>query len=227
MKIILLLTALVLLACNRKDRPANTHDTIFSANQRDAAIQSNPAEQIDTSRTTDDESNWKTYRNERYRFEFKYPPGLHPTARFSTQDILPGSWRAMAGEKDRGTPVVEIPIVHFGDRTAYPRFYDVSFRIGVSDPGVSCSAGNGERSIGSIAINGVNFEQYEFSDAATMKYVSGISYRTERDGRCFAIEQLRAGSNYRDTTSKADIPQAELDRYYYLAGKIVKTVRFW
>jgi hypothetical protein len=222
----------LLTACSQHDRSATVGDTEHSSVRSDSLATLMPqgakrASVLVDSTEVSDASSWKTYRDERYRFEFKYPPELHPTTHFSTKDILPGNWRAMADSKDKGTPIIAVPIVHIGQRTAYPRFYDVEFRIGVSESGVSCGAGNGERAMGPVTINGVRFDQYEFSDAATMKYLSGISYRTERNGRCFAIEQLRAGSNYRDSASTQDMSQSALDRSYYLAGKIVKTVRFW
>lgn len=230
MRYLIILCGIALFGCQRSEQSSTT--TVTNTSRTDSMVADTvrvhdtvqlPATQPATSES---ESGWKTYRNEQHHFEFKYPSDLTVSPSFSTRDILPGTWRAMATPSEPGHPVVSMSIVHLGDRTAYPRFYDVEFRVGVSDSLANCRAGNGERTIGPIVINGSTFNQFEFSDAAMMKYVSGISYRTGHDGRCYAIEQLRAGSNYRDNASAADISQKSLDEYYYLAGRIVKTFRF-
>jgi hypothetical protein len=178
-----------------------------------------------------DESRWKTYSNQKYHFEIKYPPELTPTIPFQVREPLTGSWRVMADATDPGEQIISFPVFRLTNRTAYPRFYQVELRIGASkadetSKGSRCAATNGERSLGPVTINGTALNQFEFSDAAMMKYVSGISYRLARDGICLAVEQVRAGSNYRDTASTRDIPQKTLDQYYYVAGKMVKTLRF-
>jgi hypothetical protein len=231
MKTTLLLLCLALVSCHRTEQTSTTTES-SSTTAPDSIIR-DTVQLHDTVTTTSpqpssDESvnGWKTYRNDRYHFEFQYPPNLTPSEHFSTVDILPKTWRAMATSDEPGTPVMSVPIVHITGRTSYPRFYDVEFRVGVSDSLKNGRATNGEKTIGTIVINGSTFNQFEFSDAAMMKYISGISYRTGHDGRCYAIEQLRVGSNYKDQPSKNDIEQNKLDEYYYLAGKIVKTFRF-
>ena len=59
-------------------------------------------------------------------------------------------------------------------------------------------------------INGITFNKLIIQDAAMMQYLEGISYRTVHNGMCFAIEQLKTGSNYREESSPEDIPDAEL-----------------
>lgn len=229
MRFILIFSVLTLVcSCQRSDK-LQQRET--SSTSHDTTLPSDPTDTIwppanSQSELTPDESSWKTYHNDRLQFEFKYPADLTVRPKFSTYDILPKTWRAMATFEEPGQPVVAVPIVHLSGRTAYPRFYDVEFRIGVSDSLANCRATNGERTLGPIVISGSTFNQFEFSDAAMMKYVSGISYRTGHNGRCYAIEQIRSGSNYRDSAKAADLSQKQLDAYYYLAGKIVRTFRF-
>lgn len=234
MRYLTILFIAALLGCQRSEQSSSTTETNSARTDSTVAdtvrvhdtVQLQSPQPAEPSPTSESEAGWKTYRNDRYHFEFQYPPNLSVSPTFSTRDILPKTWHAMATPSEPGQPVASVPIVHLGNRTAYPRFYDVEFRVGISDSLANCRAVNGERTIGPIVINGSTFNQFEFSDAATMKYISGISYRTGHDGRCYAIEQLRAGSNYHDQPSTKDMDQKSLDEYYYLAGKIVKTFRF-
>jgi hypothetical protein len=73
---------------------------------------------------------------------------------------------------------------------------------------------------------GVQFERFEFGDAAMMQYVQGVSYRTVKDGKCFAVEQVKAGSTYRDETMQPGIPEGQLDVYYSQAGDMAESFRF-
>jgi hypothetical protein len=59
-----------------------------------------------------------------------------------------------------------------------------------------------------------------------MQYIKGFSYRTIYNNVCFAVEQLAAGSNYRDQASPDDISESILNGYFDKAGKIIKTFQF-
>jgi hypothetical protein len=220
--------------CNRErsrdqDRTHKESDTVAADSStsrihRRDTTSSNPSPDLSPDQRT---SGWQTYTDSQYGFSIEYPSGLKVRKGFETVHLLSQSWRAMATPEQHGSAIISIPIARLQNKQSFPRYYSVDLRIGVSSGSASdCAASNGERSIGAIDLNGVKFDQYEFSDAAMMQYVSGISYRTDHLGHCFAIEQIRNGSSYADQPSRKDIPQRVLDSCYYLAGKIVKTFRF-
>jgi hypothetical protein len=172
-----------------------------------------------------------TYSNQQYGFTVSFPGTLHTEMPFNTSYLLSNKWRYGAKENAKGIPVVSIPVVRIERQSTYPRFYNVEVRIGVStDPRdlqtLMAGPGNGEGPSHDETINGVVFKVFPFQDAATMKYVVGLSYRTVRNNTIYVIEQLKSGSNYRDTASLNDIPDTVLDAYYRQAGDIVKTFRF-
>ena len=75
-------------------------------------------------------------------------------------------------------------------------------------------------------INGITFNKLVIQDAATMQYVEGTSYRIIYNDTCFAIEQLKTGSNYKDVPSPQDISDYVLNSYYDSIIEIIKTFKF-
>ena len=180
---------------------------------------------------------YETYRNDTYGFELKYPKDLVPEAPFKTFYHLLGEWRAFASEGDAGVPVIAIPIFRVdqgGVATGkyYPLYYSAELRVGVATSSqavadcLKLDAGYTEEPHHTVTLNGVAFEEFDFQNAGMMQYVEGKSYRAVHDGACFAIEQLRAGSSYRDDTMTSGIPQDQLDASFAAAGDIAKTFRF-
>lgn len=225
------LLLLAIAGCKRNSRDEITHDTSQVAGATDTAPHQPAQPTIDSVEPSPTENNtpsrWNTYVDEEHGFSFSYPEGLRVRKGFDESHHLTRQWRAMATPDQKGAAIVSVPIVRITSEKGYPRYYDVDFRVGLSTGGAAAgSPKNGERSIGKIEINGQSFDQYEFSDAAMMQYVSGISYRTLHNGQYFALEQIRSGSNYRDEKSANDRPQKELDSLYFIAGKIVKTFKF-
>lgn len=229
----LAVSLLFLSSCTHKVKDSSSEDIATSS----AATAAGPNDSMHISKKQDSlplvshetPKGWKTYHNEKYGFSFDYPADLKVESTFKSYHTLGTEWRAEAMLGESGTAVVSIPIYQTSSDKFYPRFFGVELRVGVrkSDGTGSClQASNGESSIGSIRIGNTSFDQFSISDHAMMKYLEGISYRTEHNGYCYAIEQLKSGSSYRDQPSKNDIPDAKLNEYYFLAGKIVKTFRF-
>ena len=87
-------------------------------------------------------------------------------------------------------------------------------------------AGYANQVVTNVTINGVPFKKFSTSDAGMQKYVQSESYRTIHNKMCYVIEQIRAGSSYRDEKMTAGKTDAELMSYYNLGEKIVKTFKF-
>ena len=179
-----------------------------------------------------------TYRNDEYRFEIRYPSSITPETSFAPFYPLSGAWRAEASAESRGRPIIAFPILRIDQgvsaeqRKFYPLYFITEVRIGVSndmkdveeclkpDPGYT------EQKITDEILNGTLFKRFEFGNAAMMQYVQGVSWRTVRNGACIAIEQVKAGSTYRDGSMTRGLTDAELDLYYEEAEAIIQTFRF-
>lgn len=175
---------------------------------------------------------WKTYTNDEYGFEIKYPEELQAKNTFEPYNHLDDQWRVAVFGDTNGKPVVSILVYRIENESTYPRYFDAELRIGVSlDPQDLASCGNPDAYLLAAVppvevINGITFNRLIIQDAGMMQYLEGISYRTVHDGMCFAVEQLKTGSNYRDESSPEDIPDAVLDSYYNSIADIIKTFKF-
>jgi len=177
------------------------------------------------------------YKNDEYGFEVSYPKSLTPDNSFTTYYHLSGAWRANADPESGGNLIVSIPVYRIESKTgvfmSYPLYFDAELRIGASsDPKdiENClkEEPNYQGATSTIeVINGVTFRRFILGSAGMMQYMYGVSYRIIHNNVCFAIEQLKVGSSYRDiTTSSNDIPDSVLDSYYNKVGDIVKTFKF-
>ena len=176
---------------------------------------------------------WTTYTDAKYGFEISYPSALTPTTTFTSYYHLPNAWRVGAMPNSSGQAILSIPVYRLDNRLYYPRYFDAEIRIGASSNPTDVKNCYSTYGYGSPTpptdetINGIKFRAFPLESAGMMQYLIGVSYRTVHNGVCYAIEQLKAGSNYRNpTSSPQDIPQSVLDNYYNQASAIVQTFRF-
>jgi hypothetical protein len=198
---------------------------------KDVPIEGELEEEVVTDDTA--RSGWKTYTNEDYNFKIQYPEALSIENSFTNYHNLTDSWRYGAVEDSGGKLVLSIIVYRVENEDSYPRYFGTELRIGVSNSSndIENCLTYDEDIISNLpieteVINGFTFNKLIIQDAATMQYVEGISYRIIHDERCFAIEQLKTGSNYRDEPSLKDISDSELDSYYDLISEIIKTFEF-
>lgn len=177
-------------------------------------------------------NNLAIYRNIKYGFQVQYPTNLVPEKTFKTFYHLSDKWRAeIYGENPKGVPIVSFPVFRIENGRYYPRYYSAEVRIGASSDSEdikNCliSDPNNLATSTEEIINGVAFKKFPIQNAGMMQYLQGYSYRTVHNNACFAVEQLAAGSNYRDQNSPNDLDDSVLDSYFAKAGEIVKTFKF-
>ena len=176
---------------------------------------------------------WKTYIDKDYNFKLQYPEMLSIEKTFTNYHNLTGTWRYGATEDSGGKSILSIVVYRVENENTYPRYFGTELRIGASnitDDLENCLNYDQDiitnSPIETEVINGITFNKLVIQDAVTMQYVEGISYRTIHNNTCFAIEQLKTGSNYRDETSPNDIPDSELDSYYDSILEIINTFEF-
>lgn len=173
----------------------------------------------------------ETYVNDTYGFSISYPAGFR-TGPFAVFHALGNKWRVNASPTTPGTPVVAIPVLRIDNSTStgkYPLFFDAEVRVGVSDDIAGCYAqdpGYTLQTVADVDIGGTIWKKFIFGDAATMQYLTGASYRTIRNNRCYVVEQIRAGSTYRDNTMTEGYSDEELDGVYAKTTLIVMSLKF-
>lgn len=206
-------------------------DTLTSLNQVATTTKATTTKPVVTKPISDGLSG---YANSEYNFTLRYPPTVVPQNYFTTFYILASNWRLNASQVNQGKAVVSFPI-HRIDQggvatgKAYPLFFVSELRVGVSPNVKECYAtdpGYTNQKVTNVDINGVTFKKFSFQDAAMMKYVQGESYRTIHNNKCYVLEQIKSGSNYKDDTMKPGLTEAELNKYYNTAGNIVQTFKF-
>ncbi len=181
--------------------------------------------------TTTSEAAWNMYKNAEYGFEIRYPQELLPDTSFKQFYLLSNGWRADSAPDSTGTPVVAFPIYRTESTSTYPRYFSAEVRLGISMNArdiSNCTSSDPYANASSteVVINGTTFYEFPIQDAAMMQYLEGKSFRTVHNGMCFAVEQLRAGSNYRDTTSSVEDVDTALRSYFDKGLDIIKTFRF-
>lgn len=181
----------------------------------------------------DKTAGWKTYTNDEYGFEIKYPKDLQTETTFKIYYFLSDYWRVGASGETSGKPIISIVVYRVESDNSYPRYFDAELRIGVSsDPQdlatfTSIGQDDNNASVSVEVINDITFHKFLIENAGMMQYLEGISYITTHNGMCFAVEQLATGSSYReDAPSPKDISDAVLNSYYDSISEIIKTFRF-
>ncbi len=181
------------------------------------------------------QSGLKVYQNPEYGFEISYPENLIATTTFQSYYHLNSDWRADAFPETSGKGIVSIPVYRIenrgknGEFVSYPMYFDAELRIGASsDPKdlEACLSAYNETATGTEIIKGITFSKFIIQNAGMMQYVQGVSYRTIHNNVCFALEQLKTGSSYRDVPNPNDIPDSVLDSYYNQIPSIIKTFEF-
>lgn len=170
------------------------------------------------------------YTNGEHGFLVAYPDGALVTEAFQSSH-LPNIWRTDGQLETSGTPLLSITTYQTQSSNSYPRHFEAVVRIGVSsDPKEidSClKALNGEQALPDRVIGDVTWKAFSFGGAAMMKYVKGASFRVMREGKCYALESIASGSNYRDDpASDKDIADSVLDAEYAKLDTIIDTFRF-
>jgi hypothetical protein len=174
-----------------------------------------------------------TYTNSEYNFSIRYPKSITTEYPFKSSYHLGKDWRAGATPEYRGTPIIALIVYREDNQTVFPKKYPLYFsteiRIGVSKDTKNCyqkDAGYENQKITTVTFNGITWKKFSFADAGMMQYGEGESYRTIHNNICYAVEQVKTGSTYRDNTMATGTPDKTLNAYYAATTDILKTFQF-
>ena len=171
------------------------------------------------------------YTSGEYGFLFAYPSGAEISELFESP-WLSDAWSVNALPDATGIPLVSVVTYRTESEDSYPRHFEASVRIGKSDDArevarcLSAREGSGEVELPDRVIGEQTFAAFSFGDAGMQRYVNGVSYRTLYQGVCYAVEQIRAGSSYREDESAKDIPEETLTAAYDSLDTIIESFRF-
>lgn len=168
-----------------------------------------------------------------FDFVLDVPSQMPYSLTFQKGYLLGDHWRFDDGSGlaaiGPGNAIVEIFSAKL-KREHYPRYLNVSLRIGRSDDKKSveqCLQPGPLGKLGTEEINGVTFHIFPIKDAAMMNVLEGKSYRTVHRDTCYALEIIKAYSNYREgKASEKDLTQTQINAYLKPLNTILASFRF-
>jgi hypothetical protein len=173
-----------------------------------------------------------SYNNATYHFSLQYPKTFTLQNSFSPFHYLGTSWRTNAPQTSTGTPLFEIVTYTVNNSlpegNPYPLFYKIAVRGGVSGDTHNCLLlQNGEQEEKELVTFGdTPWHVVTFSDAAMMQFVSARQYRTIHNNLCYTLEQVSAGSHYKDSSMTEGKSDEELQKMFTAGFDIIKTFAF-
>lgn len=174
-----------------------------------------------------------SYANSEYNFTVRFPSYVKAQNYFATFYNLASGWRLNPAYANQGKIVTSLPIFKIDQgssatsKSTYPLYFTAEVRIGVSTNVQECYAIDaGYKASGSTAINGVTFKKFSYNDAGVPNYTVGESYRTIHNSKCYVLEQIKSGSNYKNADMKIGTTDAMLTAYYNVGETIIKTFKF-
>lgn len=180
-------------------------------------------------------STFNSYSNIEYNFAMKYPKYVQVRNGFSTFHEIGNNWRLYPAQNNQGKSVVSFSIHNIDQGSisnghqSYPLYFSAEVRVGVSPNVKECyttDAGYANQKVTNVTINGVAFKKFSTQSAGMMKYVQAESYRTIHNNMCFALEQIKTGSVYRDDLMATGVAETTLTNYYNEGETIIKTFKF-
>ncbi|MEN9881111.1 MAG: hypothetical protein RLZZ308_294 [Candidatus Parcubacteria bacterium] len=180
-------------------------------------------------------SGFNTYASAEHGFSIKYPTYVKVRSIFSTFHEIGNNWRLYPSSANQGKSVVSFSIysidqgVYSTGKQTYPLYFTAEVRVGVSLNTAECYTPDApfpNQKISNVTINGIAFKKFSTMESNTPRYTQAESYRTIRNNKCYAIEQIRSGTTYRDDLMKTGVAESTLLGYYATGETIVKTFRF-
>ena len=173
------------------------------------------------------------YKNDTYGFTVRYPKQLAIDTTFQRYYHLSDTWMSEAAPDSKGVPVISIPVYRITNKAdqpyrSYPYYFDAELRIGVSTDTqdvAHCYASQFAPSA-TVMINSIAFQKFSVRSAGMSQYLIAESYRTIHNNACYVIEQIKAGSSYREAATPDDIPDTVLDAHYNAIDPIIQSFRF-
>jgi hypothetical protein len=109
-------------------------------------------------------------------------------------------------------------------------FAGATFTVGVSAESAEVSActvaANGERALGTMRINGRSFARFVLDDAGAGNRYRTRSYRTVRDGECYAVEYSIHSTNLANYDPKQGVRAFDETAVRNALDSIVKSFAF-
>lgn len=180
-------------------------------------------------------SSFRSFGSAEYNFTIQFPSYTQTRNSFSTFHEISNNWRLYAQPANQGKGVLELSIftvdqgAYSTGKQKYPLYFTSLVRVGVSPNVKECytaDAGYTNQKVTSVVINGVTFKKFSTADAGMMKYTQAESYRTIHNNMCFALEQIKSGTTYRDEKMSAGIADSSLTNYYNEGTSIIQTFKF-
>lgn len=185
--------------------------------------------------TGGDTTGFNAYSNGTYNFSIKYPKYVKQQSSFDSFHELTNNWRIFASPANSGKQVTSFSIYTIDQgslvtgKEMYPLYFNAEVRIGASTNVRDCydvDPAYPNQKVTDVVINGTPFKKFSVTDTAMMKYVQVESYRTIHNNTCFALEQVKVGTSYRDEKMKPGLSDQALNDYYTTGETIIKTFKF-